>query len=711
MKVLFQLGRSMCSAERRGLLVLGATLLGSLAALADGAPAAAQGRAPAAPAEESVPPAPAAESLPRLNDAAAYVARAAASATKGQTDAALSDYGAALALDAKNVAALKGRADLYLALKRYGEAAGDYGTLVELDDKAGRYHDRGWAYYLDGKYELARDDFDEMLRFDRNDVEGHRLRGMAYEARAATYGVGTAERTRLYNQARFDYETALRVKRDDVDALRVKRDTVDLLARLAGLYNALGQYQKAVEKAEAAIALDAKHAPAFLARADARFGLGDYPHAIEDYTQAVTLDGSSPDWFEKRAIAYKSNGDWDAAFADYGKAIELDANNPLRYNARANACYARGDYETSIADYNHCIMLVPTEPQYWENRANARRQAGHWDDSFEDYTRAIALDRNNASRYNARGDGYYYHGDYVESIVDYDEAIRLEPSNALYIENKAISLRLLGQTAESKSYYEEAVKLAPEDAARRVARGFAYKAWGDSGGALADYEQAITDFTKAIALAPTVAVYYEYRADATRAAGRFAESLPDYAKAIQLDPQNTARYLARAKAYRSQEKFAEAIADFDRALALNPDKDTYNLRGICYEGMNDDAKAVESYTAAIELAADDAVIVGNRAVVNIRLHDYDAARADAQRAIELDATDARNYNTLGDAYYYPGDYAKAEEQYALATRARRDGSAVLGEPRVCPADASRGGSPGAVGGVDRGLHEGDGGGA
>ena len=115
-------------------------------------------------------------------------------------DAAIAEFTAALQTDPKNLAALKGRGDLYLAAGQYAEAIADYAAAIEFDrDNRSRYRDRGWAYYSDGQYQLALDDFNEILHIDRNDGDGHRLRGMACEAMAGNYWAGTPERDRLLN--------------------------------------------------------------------------------------------------------------------------------------------------------------------------------------------------------------------------------------------------------------------------------------------------------------------------------------------------------------------------------------------------------------------------------------------------------------------------------------------------------------------------------
>ncbi len=665
-------------------------------------------------------PAEAQTTLPPLADAAAYIARAAESAAAGRHADAVADYAAALAVDARNLVALKGRGDANLALGQYDAAVADYGAAIAADrDAASRYHDRGRAYHQAGRYEEAIDDFNEMLLIDDSSGAGYGARAMAYEALARFQEFPE----RLQNQALRDYTRAI----------RLEPENAELLARRAGLYNTLLNYEQAIADADAAIELEAELAMAHAARGDAHFALQNYDAAIADFTLAIQNDDQSPVHLESRGWAYRNSGRWDEAFADYAAAVALDPHNYLRHVIRANAYYDHAyygydakSYAASIPHYTAAIELRPDFATYYEYRANAHRndasyRAGigdleaanlAWENAFLDYDKAIDLERI-AIRYNTRGDAYYYYaqfherqGQYVQSkdererhakerlaayensIADFEAAILLDAENPLYFENKAISLRNLNRRDEAIVFYTRAIRLDEGNPSRWINRGHALYWWGENERDAQNYEaarqyfeNAIADYAAAIALAPDNSTYYEFRANACRYAGRMDEALADFQRAIDRNPQNAEHFLARARCYRdfadqatnagnteeALERYRQAIADCDRAIALDAASDQpYNLRAICNEGLGDDAQAIADYAKALERKTDDAVIYGNRATVYIRLKDYQAAIDDATAAINLNPDAARDYNTRGDGHYWLRQYEEAIADYASA---------------------------------------------
>ena len=84
-----------------------------------------------------------------------------------------------------------------------------------------------------------------------------------------------------------------------------------------------GDFDGALQTADAACAEDPKNVYNFLNRADIYWMKGDLAAAISDASQAVAADEKNADGYLMRAILTDEAGDCDGALADYQKVHEL----------------------------------------------------------------------------------------------------------------------------------------------------------------------------------------------------------------------------------------------------------------------------------------------------------------------------------------------------------------------------------------------------
>lgn len=96
-----------------------------------------------------------------------YEKRAAASAAKGEHDAAIADYTKALEMNATSVTAFLGRAVLYSGKKQFDQAVADYGKVLEvLPRNTPSLAGRADAYEKMGKLDLAEADYKKVLEIE-----------------------------------------------------------------------------------------------------------------------------------------------------------------------------------------------------------------------------------------------------------------------------------------------------------------------------------------------------------------------------------------------------------------------------------------------------------------------------------------------------------------------------------------------------------------
>jgi tetratricopeptide (TPR) repeat protein len=241
-------------------------------------------------------------------DSHAYTARGLARSANNEPDKALADFNEAIRLDSKATLAYYHRANLAYGKGQYDRALEDYNVVIRNDpgfDWA--YHVRGWIYYRKKDYPRALADFETAIKLVPTESVFYRDRGNValarkdYDAALADYdraiqlgptyvvpwhlrGV-TWQARKDYARALADYEKAVQLAgkepyasayhtalallragcpdatiRDGDKALEAARKAHALskgpaeMAALAAAHTELGQFDKAVEWQEKAVA-------------------------------------------------------------------------------------------------------------------------------------------------------------------------------------------------------------------------------------------------------------------------------------------------------------------------------------------------------------------------------------------------------------------------------------------------------------------------
>ncbi|MCO6043807.1 tetratricopeptide repeat protein [Aeoliella sp. ICT_H6.2] len=228
-------------------------------------------------------------------------------------------------------------------------------------------------------------------------------------------------------------------------------------------------------------------------------------------------------------------------------------------------------------------------------------------------------------------------------------------------------------------------------------------------------KEALLDFEDALRLDPERYRAIHNRGVLAAQAGRFADAFDDFNRTIELNPDFAKAYSNRGALWMRAGELEKSSADYRQAIALDPDLAVaHKGRGRVCHMLGQFTLALQHMDAAAHLSPEDAHIACNRGDLLMDMGRYRSARADYQRAIELDSSliaahrnlawlqatcpdsecrDARQaiataqhalqlcsepsdleYDTLAAAYAAAGDFdaAQAAMEKCLATASEKD---------------------------------------
>jgi tetratricopeptide (TPR) repeat protein len=210
-----------------------------------------------------------------------------------------------------------------------------YSRAIGLDPRyAWAYNNRGVAYYEQGRFTRALDDFGRAIQLEPNYAIAHNNHGLVYAAIR-------------------DYPRAIRAFGRSIS----HKPFPEVFYNRGNMYADMGRHEAAVRDYSRAIRLRADYVDAYVNRGTAYYHMADPRRAVQDFDRAIALRPGLAAAYYNRGLAYRRLGRLDRAVADYGRAIRLKPDFAQAYHSRALACYALREYRKAWADVQTCQRL------------------------------------------------------------------------------------------------------------------------------------------------------------------------------------------------------------------------------------------------------------------------------------------------------------------------------------------------------------------
>lgn len=109
-----------------------------------------------------------------------------------------------------------------------------------------------------------------------------------------------------------------------------------------------------------------------------------------------------------------------------------------------------------------------------------------------------------------------------------------------------------------------------------------------------------------------------------------------------------------------------AIKFYNEVLTFGEYSAVYNNRGVAYQNLGQNERAIQDFNKAIEFNPNLAEAYNNRGIAYAQLGNFKQAISDVSKAIELDPNDPMRYQLRGLCYQKLGDEEKSQADFAKA---------------------------------------------
>lgn len=291
---------------------------------------------------------------------------------QGKYDLADKDYLKMISLKEGDVMGYMGIGRNANVQKRYEDAIKQFDYVVKLEPNySSAYSFRAESYIGLKKYNEAIDDVISALGIDRDRKAFYELQELADSAFEQTVAKLKVQKIKEPNEQSWDYDLGIVYERAAKYNKAIayykesleKESNIITASRISSCYDDLGDYDKALEYCNQAIALDSVKANYLYEKANILDNAGRTQEAIKTMSDYIANTPEEPAGYYQRGWFKDHSGDIEGALEDYTMAITLQPNEAYAYLNRGVLYRLKGENAKAESDFKQVVRLdsIPEE--------------------------------------------------------------------------------------------------------------------------------------------------------------------------------------------------------------------------------------------------------------------------------------------------------------------------------------------------------------
>ena len=285
---------------------------------------------------------------------------------QGKYDLADKDYLKMISLKEGDVMGYMGIGRNANAQKRYEDAIKQFDYVVKLEPNySSAYSFRAESYIGLKKYNEAIDDVISALGIDRDRKAFYELQELADSAFEQTVAKLKVQKIKEPNEQSWDYDLGIVYERAAKYNKAIayykesleKESNIITASRISSCYDDLGDYDKALEYCNQAIALDSVKANYLYEKANILDNAGRTQEAIKTMSDYIANTPDEPAGYYQRGWFKDYSGDIEGALEDYTMAITLQPNVAYAYLNRGVLYRLKGENAKAESDFKQVVRL------------------------------------------------------------------------------------------------------------------------------------------------------------------------------------------------------------------------------------------------------------------------------------------------------------------------------------------------------------------
>ncbi len=272
-------------------------------------------------------------------------------------------------------AAYSGRGHVYRLQDNLKKALADFDSAIALNaENADAYRGKAMIYYYQNDIATANDFLKQALEIN---PEFGRI--YALQDDIAYYDLGDAASAEVLYEQGIEYEPGY----------------ADGYYSRARLYDSTGRDGECIDDINSAISLKPNYGWYYYQRGFCRLGLEQYAIALDDFDTAISLESGASmlaDVYEGKGHAYYDLNKYNEAIDAYSTAITYNPDNANYYRSRGNAYKFAENYSEAINDYTEALSLDSSNTWAYYGLGTTYDRLNNYQDSYTNYETFLEME-------------------------------------------------------------------------------------------------------------------------------------------------------------------------------------------------------------------------------------------------------------------------------------------------------------------------------
>jgi tetratricopeptide (TPR) repeat protein len=299
---------------------------------------------------------------------------------------------------------------------QYEAAIPQWGKAMAMDPgDAGAHYGLGQAMFLSGKVDEAMAQYREALRLDPHSAEAHNglgtALGQAGDASASIVQFHLALEDRPgYAEAHNNLGSALLAKHSIAEAEEQFKAAIEDNPDFAEAHNNLGSAYAAEGKTD---------------------------EAVGEYRRAIVINPRHAPAHNNLGLAFAAKGDLSGAIAEFRKTVELEPTRAEAEDNLGHALMAEGSVDEALPHFKKALDLGPESAEFHTNLGIALAKQGQLADAVPHFERALALSPDTIDARYYLGKALVMSGRGAEGLAYWKQALGKDPDNLQVLNDTA----------------------------------------------------------------------------------------------------------------------------------------------------------------------------------------------------------------------------------------------------------------------------------
>lgn len=210
------------------------------------------------------------------------------------------------------------------------------------------------------------------------------------------------------------------------EVIKANPNDANALNLRGAAYGQAGQYQKALNDFNAAIAASPRYYQAYANRALIYSRMQQPKKALDDYNKALSIDPRYTIALVGRGTIYRLHNNHPAAIADFSKAIEVQPDAVSYFN-RGLSRQAIGQHGPALDDFENTLGFRPDSPEVYHAKGISELALQKYEKAYDDFYKAARGKKNNFEAWALRGRAAEGMGSRKEAVQAYRRALQINP--------------------------------------------------------------------------------------------------------------------------------------------------------------------------------------------------------------------------------------------------------------------------------------------